>query len=74
VNLQLNYFRNYLDLAIKDHIKNIVFIHGVGNGTLKGEIRKTLDEMYPKLSYSDASMAKYGVGATEIEIPHNYNR
>jgi hypothetical protein len=30
--------------------------------------------MYPKLSYSDASMAKYGVGATEIEIPHNYNR
>lgn len=74
VNLQLNYFRNYLDLAIKDHIKNIVFIHGVGNGTLKGEIRKTLDEMYPKLTYSDASMAKYGVGATEIEIPHNYNR
>lgn len=71
VTMQVNYFKKYLQDAIDNRLKKIIFIHGVGNGTLKTEIRKTLDELFPYLSYHDAPIAKYGVGATEIEIPHN---
>lgn len=72
VTLQKNYFRRYLDLAISNKLEKIVFIHGVGNGTLKNEIRTVLENSYPNLEFRDASMAKYGVGATEVVIPYNY--
>ncbi len=74
MQLQLRYFIKMLDSAIASKIKKIVFIHGVGNGRLKEEIRKTMDESYTYLKYFDASIAKYGVGATEVEIPHNIKR
>ena len=32
---QLNYFRKCMDAAISHRIKKIIFIHGVGKGTLK---------------------------------------
>lgn len=72
VTLQKNYFRKYLDSAIASKLEKVVFIHGVGNGTLKAEIRSILEDVYPNLEYRDASMAKYGVGATEVVIPFNY--
>jgi len=67
LDYQMNYFRNELEQAIASNIKKIVFIHGVGNGRLKSEIRKEL-ETYSNLSYSDASYKRYGFGATEVII------
>ena len=64
---QLNYFRTELEAAISSNIKKIIFIHGVGNGRLKAEIRKEL-ETYTNLSFSDASYKRYGFGATEVII------
>ena len=45
-----------------------MFIHGVGNGTLKTELRKALGIEYKKLTYHDASFKEYGYGATLIII------
>ncbi len=47
--------------------KRIVFIHGVGNGRLKTDIRKALERKY-KLDYQDASFREYGYGATMVII------
>jgi hypothetical protein len=70
---QVNYFIKMLESAIVNKFFKIIFIHGVGNGKLKEEIRKILKESYPFLKMYDASMAKYGVGATEVQIPVNTN-
>jgi hypothetical protein len=49
--------------------KKIVFIHGVGNGRLKHEIRRLLDTQYVGLVYYyDASFQKYGLGATMVVL------
>jgi hypothetical protein len=73
LQFQVNYFIKMLESAIANKFFKIIFIHGVGNGKLKEEIRKTLNESYPFLKVYEASMAKYGVGATEVQIPVNTN-
>lgn len=65
--LQLAQFKSKLDFAITNQYKKAVFIHGVGNGVLKTEIRKILKE-YIDLKVRDASFLKYGNGATEVLI------
>ncbi|MBI9067779.1 MAG: DUF2027 domain-containing protein [Salinivirgaceae bacterium] len=68
MEIQLDHFKGKLEDAIKNRVKKIVFIHGVGNGTLKLEIRNELDRMKNKLSYQDASFQEYGYGATMVQI------
>ena len=63
LNIQLNYFEKCLESALANRIKKLVVIHGVGQGILKSEIRKAFDKY--NIEYYDASIAKYGVGATE---------
>jgi hypothetical protein len=47
--------------------KKMEFIHGVGNGKLKHEIRRLLDTQYVGLvRYYDASFQEYGFGATMV--------
>lgn len=70
LQIQLSFFRRCLESAIENNYLKIIFIHGVGNGILKKEIRSILDE-YAFIEYFNASMAKYGVGATEVNIRHN---
>lgn len=65
VRTQISYFSQCLDSAMAKDLKRIVFIHGVGGGILKEKIRKILDE-YENLRYEDASLLKYGEGATEV--------
>ena len=65
IQIQLRHFQNKLDEAISKKMRSIVFIHGIGKGTLKNEIIAILNTM-PDLKYSNASMAKYGFGATEV--------
>lgn len=66
VEIQIDKFKRELDAAIKRKNKSIVFIHGVGNGTLKLELRRRLDHEYKHLQYQDASFAEYGYGATMV--------
>lgn len=67
LNIQLSYFSRILQSAIAEKISKVVFIHGVGQGILKSEIRKAL-EAYDFITYYDAPMAEYGTGATEARI------
>ncbi len=71
LNIQLNRFYSVIDGAIGDKNRKIVFIHGVGNGKLKYEIRNALDTKYPDLDYQDASFRDYGFGATLVTIRGN---
>ncbi len=69
LKIQLDHFTRCLESAIEHHYHKVIFIHGVGNGTLKSELKMLLDR-YEGLKYSMAPMAKYGVGAIEVQILH----
>jgi hypothetical protein len=64
---QRRLFIQCLESAIEEKLQKIIFIHGVGNGILKNEIT-TILKQYPNIHYFDASMQKYGCGATEVLI------
>ncbi len=67
LQIQLDYFNRCLEDAIAENYERVIFIHGVGAGILKLEITKVL-EQNTMLEYFDASIAKYGIGATEVLI------
>ena len=66
LEVQLGRFRNELETAIANGTRRIVFIHGVGNGTLKQELRQELSTKYKKYYFQDASFKEYGYGATMV--------
>lgn len=69
LNVQMEKFHSELALGLKNNdVKKMVFIHGVGAGTLKQELRKSLTKDYPQLYFQDASFKEYGFGATLIII------
>jgi len=68
LDIQMARFTTVLEGALRGKTRRIVFIHGVGNGKLKFEIRKTLDNKYSRLRYQDASFREYGYGATMVII------
>jgi hypothetical protein len=67
MQIQLDYVARSLDSAIQHGFKKVVYIHGVGAGILKIELRKLL-ESYDCIEFFDASIARYGIGATEVLI------
>jgi len=64
---QLDVFKQCLDSAVELGYRKLVFIHGVGVGVLKMEIHKVL-RTYDNLTFRDASISRYGIGATEVLI------
>lgn len=70
LRLQMDQFRRNLEKAKRDRVKKVVFIHGVGEGILRNEIRKEL-EYYPNCSFEDAPFDRYGYGATLVRIWYN---
>lgn len=68
LEIQMSRFRTSLETAIIHKNRRVVFIHGVGNGKLKYELRKALDNEYPDMKYQDASFREYGYGATMVFI------
>lgn len=68
LQLQMDKFHFVMESNITNKGKKIVFIHGLGNGVLKSEIRSQLDRKYKKVNYQDASFREYGYGATMIII------
>jgi hypothetical protein len=68
LEIQMEKFKREMDLAIKNRVKRIVFIHGVGNGVLKLEVAKKLKSSYARFHFQDASFKEYGFGATMVII------
>ncbi len=71
IRIQMDHFLGELNQAIESNEREIIFIHGIGNGTLKESLRKTIDKDYPICSHEDASFKQYGFGATRILIRQN---
>lgn len=67
VEIQLKVFERMLQKAIEQRKRKAIFIHGVGQGVLRAEIRQLLS-FYPNVSVQDASYKDYGYGATEVLI------
>lgn len=66
--LQMSRFHSALNEAISKKCRKLVIIHGVGQGTLKMQIRKELQEKYPEFLFQDASFREYGFGATMVHL------
>jgi hypothetical protein len=68
LNIQMEHFRTVLDAAIVHQYPDIVFIHGVGNGTLKHEIHKALSRNNRIQTFMDAHKDRFGYGATKVML------
>ncbi len=66
LQFQLAHFNRCLDSAIAHNFERIIFIHGLGNGTLRYEIHKKLSNHPNVRTYKDARKEKFGYGATEV--------
>jgi len=63
---QMDIFHRELTAAVKENYKRIVFIHGVGKGSLRMKITKELQTKYKHYRFQDASFSEYGYGATMV--------
>lgn len=52
----------------KDKGREIIFIHGKGEGVLRKAVIDMLHHRYPKCDLRDASFREYGYGATKVTI------
>lgn len=68
IQIQLEHFERTLRLAEQKKMSRVIYIHGIGQGVLRAEIRKMLHEYYPNCEFMDAPYDKYGYGATEVRI------
>ena len=73
VDVQLAHFRRRLREAINKRMTKVTFIHGIGQGILKSEIRAILKDEYPNLEFHDGPYHRYGYGATEVLVRQNSN-
>lgn len=67
--MQISHFESYMDLGMRGQYKSIIFIHGIGNGVLKKEIKNRLSS-YRSIRVSDGDPRKYGFGATQVSFEH----
>lgn len=68
LRIQLSKFEEKLNQAIMAGLDEIIFIHGVGNGTLKNKIHKTLSQHDHIEFFKDTHKEKFGYGATLVRI------
>jgi hypothetical protein len=66
LQIQLSHFRKNLDAAVIHKLPSIIFIHGLGNGTLRNEIHKLISRDPRVKTFMDAYKEKFGYGATEV--------
>ncbi len=66
LQIQINAFEKNLDAAIVNQMPSIIFIHGIGNGTLRHHIHKRLSQHKQVRTFSDARKEKFGYGATQV--------
>ncbi len=68
LNYQIDYFRKIMDENLRNIGRQIVFIHGKGEGVLRAALHKELNHRYKGHDVSDASFREYGFGATKVTI------
>ena len=68
LQLQIDAFNKALDGAIVHGLKEIIFIHGVGQGTLKNRIVKEARSRKEVKYWQDAKKEKFGYGAIKIVL------
>lgn len=68
VTIQMEHFERMLAIAEKKKVKKVIFIHGVGQGVLRAEIRSFIKSYYPQCEFLDGNYQKYGHGATEVRF------
>lgn len=68
LNYQVDTFRSVMDKNLRNYGRKIIFIHGKGEGVLRGALTKELNHRYPGHDVQDASFQEYGYGATQITI------
>ncbi|MDP4280800.1 MAG: DUF2027 domain-containing protein [Bacteroidota bacterium] len=73
LDYQIKHFLRCMENAISNHYLKVTFIHGVGNGTLREALISELKK-YKQIEFFEAPMNKYGMGALEVRIPHNYQK
>ena len=71
LTIQLDTAKHKLEFAIRNRIRRVVFIHGVGEGVLKTELEYLFNKYH--VDFYDAPYQKYGLGATEVYIFQNKN-
>lgn len=59
--------RAFIHEALDKRFPKVVIIHGVGEGVLKSEVHRFLDQQ-DHITYHDAPYRTYGFGATEVMI------
>jgi hypothetical protein len=68
LHIQLDAFDKHLDRAIAAGMDEVVYIHGVGNGTLRNALHKRLSKMENISFFKDAQKNRFGFGATMVKI------
>ncbi|MGB1618849.1 MAG: Smr/MutS family protein, partial [Flavobacteriales bacterium] len=68
LSLQMEHFDRMMRRAEEKRIPRIVFIHGVGQGRLRQEIRDALSSYWPQCTCREGDPRKYGHGATEVRF------
>lgn len=68
LRLQMAAFQDALDRAIATSMHEIIFIHGVGSGTLRKEIHRALSRDARIKFFEEAQKEKFGFGATKVRL------
>ncbi|MDR1332511.1 MAG: DUF2027 domain-containing protein [Tannerella sp.] len=68
LDYQMNVFHETLKRHAGEKGRQIVFIHGKGEGVLRAAIEKELKTRYRAYTFQDASFQEYGFGATLVKI------
>jgi len=68
LSIQLKTFEKNLENAIASGMKEIIFIHGIGNGVLKEAIHKVLGKHQEVSYFQDSHKEKFGYGATKVSL------
>jgi hypothetical protein len=70
LTIQLGTFDRLLESALANNYTRVVFIHGIGNGTLKQALIDRIKD-YGDIEFRTASFTRYGNGAIEIVLHQN---
>jgi hypothetical protein len=65
LKMQKEYFMKTLDSALSENYRRVVYIHGIGNGTLRHTLTEALKEI-EGVKFRNAAFAQYGNGAIEV--------
>ncbi|MDQ2793408.1 MAG: Smr/MutS family protein, partial [Bacteroidota bacterium] len=68
LRIQLDAFEDALIRALATNMHEIVFIHGLGSGTLRKEIHRQLSRNKDIKFFEDAQKGKFGFGATLVRL------